>query len=234
MNRNGNPCPPGKIVNPRTGRCVKRDSPAGREILRNDVNAIQGNGYTLVTQAIKDHNILKFVEYMANPTIDVNKFDARASNPLISALLNYTASSITEDGHEATYRSMVWRLLTAPGINVNSGIDESILVLVMKTYDRIFFNQLLEIDELRINCDALNEATVQTIDGFPHLLHRILLDRRLDPSYGFWPRAVTAAENPIRHVIRYYDSIIAVMTADGRGEATEAVTTDVLLSLIHI
>jgi len=196
------------------------------------VNAIQNNGYTLVTQAIKDQNIVKFVEYMANPTIDVNKFDARAGNPLINALLNYTASSITEDGNEETYRSMVWRLLSAPGIDVNRGINESILVLVMKTHDRNFFNQILANDALRIHCDALNEATVQTIDGFPYFLNRILIDRRLDSSYGFWPRAVTAAENPIRHVVRYYDSIIADRTVDGRGELTEAVTTDVLRQLL--
>jgi hypothetical protein len=228
MDKHGNPCPPDKILNPKTGNCVKKDSAIGREIMRNDVNAIQGNGYTLVTQAVKDHNLPKFIEYLANPTINVNKYDARAGNPLVHALQFY----INSYGTQPIYREMIFRLLDAPGINVNTGVAESILMLALRSRDMGIFHKLLELPDLIIDCSALNFAIIEAMEGAPELMNLILADRRLNPDYGAWPHAYTVGHNPINHVITYYDYKIAGDIAHGRGDLTNAITTDILRKLL--
>lgn len=233
MDRHGNPCPPDKILNPVTGNCVSRKGAKGRELLKNDVNAIQDNGRTLVTQAIRDHNLDKFIEYMANPTIDVNKYDSHLGNPLIHALQSYIfASTVTHDGYEPIYREMVLRLLNAPGINVNVGMNGSIFMNTLRSQDIEILRKLLEFPDLIIDCQSLNVASIMAMEGEPEILRQILVDGRFNPSYGKYPYPAIPADNPINNVISYYNYKIEHDIAAGRGEETNAITAAILGQLL--
>jgi len=225
------PCPPGQIRNPKTRRCVKETGSIGKKLVpcpsgqvrnpktgrcikdKNDVNAIQSNGHTLLTQAINDHNLENFEKLLATPGIDVNTYNNRPElcNPLLEALRVYSGERLLGNNDEIC-RKMIIQLLSIPWIDVNGKTFRNDTPLFMAIYagDEVIFDKLLKFPNLNIswvdsNSDNTNAVSIAVRNlmwggGSNYFLKQILADKRFDPSEG---------QNPIPLVLSIHESQVS-------------------------